>query len=103
MCSYECKRKHQLPVYSVNAHDEGLYVWVWGAAEFAACLSTEGRPVIECEMVQRTDGRAVGHHCQRTHTKHKQFVCLLPHLQKFAVKNEYFNSAIYNNLIKSNI
>ncbi len=31
------------------------------------------------------------------------FVCLLPHLQKFAVKNEYFNSAIYNNLIKSHI
>lgn len=57
----------KLPVYSVNAHDEGLYIWVLGAAEFAARLRTEGRPVTECEMVQRTDGRAVGHHCQHTH------------------------------------
>lgn len=56
----------KIPVDSVDAHDEGLYIVVGGAAEFAARLRTEGRPVTECETVQRTDGRAVGHHCSNT-------------------------------------
>lgn len=57
-----CVMRNKLPVYSVKAHDEGLYFWVLGAAEFAARLRTEGCPITECEMVQRTDGHAVGHH-----------------------------------------
>lgn len=51
-----------VPVNSVDAHDEGLYVGVRGTAELAAGLSAERGAVTQREMVQRADGAAVSHH-----------------------------------------
>lgn len=67
-----------VPVNSVNAHDEGLYVRVGRAAELAAGLSAERGAITQCEMVQRADRGAVGHHCWAdTHTqKNRQTQCL---------------------------
>lgn len=38
-------RVSRIPVNSVDAHDEGLYVGFWWAAELAASLSAERRSV----------------------------------------------------------
>lgn len=57
-----------VPVYSVNAHNEGLYIRVGRATELAAGLSAERGAITQCEMVQRADSGAMGHHCWVEHT-----------------------------------
>lgn len=52
-----------VPVNSVNAHNEGLYIRVGGAAELAAGLSTKRSAITQSEMVQRADCGPMCHHC----------------------------------------
>lgn len=49
----------------MNAHNEGLYVRVGGAAELATGLSAEWGAVTQCEMVQWADCGPMCHHCSK--------------------------------------